>query len=199
MYSVHLNSPAILVAISRVQILLFFLDFWILVNFLIFGPKRAREGPQRVQGRILLHLDQVSAQMGPSWAQSGPFCFSISQKPILGPNSSKSNLGPRAIGPRAPSNMGSRAHGGRRPTFRRGVGGRSPPTATRGVWGGGSPPREKWTLELLPIAKSGTLDNSPHTTCAQSTQLALVQHRQHRSPSKRTELGSSNIFQGKSV
>ena len=115
-------------------IFVFFLNFWA-QN----GPRRAREGFHRFQGSIPLHLDQVSAQMGPS----GPLFFSISQKHILGPNSSKSGLGLEPIGPRVPSHMGSRAHGGRRPTFRRGVGERSPPTATRGVWVGGSPPTEK--------------------------------------------------------
>ena len=118
------------------------------------GPGRASIGSREGFRFIWTKFQPKWAHLGPNRA---PFHFSISQKPILGPNSSKSNLGPGAIGPRAPSNMGSRAHGGRRPTFRRGVGGRSPPTATRGVWGGGSPPREKWTLELLPIAKSGTL------------------------------------------
>ena len=138
-----------------------FWDFWILVNFWIFGPKMGPKGPGRASIGSGEGFRFIWTKFQPKWAHLGPnrapFYFSISQKPILGPNSSKSNLGPRAIGPRAPSNMGSRAHGGRRPTFRRGVGGRSPPTATRGVWGGGSPPREKWTLELLPIAKSGTL------------------------------------------
>ena len=87
-----------------------------------FQPKRAHLGPNRA-----------------------PFHFSISQNSFWSPNSSKSNLGPGAIGPRTPSNMGSRAHGGRRPTFRRGVGGRSPPTATRGsVEGWQPPPTLKW-------------------------------------------------------
>ena len=121
------------------------------------GPK----GPGRASIGSRDGLRFIWTNFQPKWAHLGPnrvpFCFSISQKPILGPNSSKSTLGPGAIGPRAPSNMGSRAHGGRRPTFRRGVGGRSPPTAMRGVWGGGSPPTEKGPLELLQTAKSETL------------------------------------------
>ena len=56
-----------------------FLDFSIFVFFLIFWvknePKRAREGFQRVRGGIPLHLDKVSAQMGPFGAHSGPFLF----------------------------------------------------------------------------------------------------------------------------
>ena len=136
-----------------------FLDFFM---FMIFRDAWGQKGPGRASKGSGERFRFIWTKFQPKWAHLGPngppFCFSISQKPILGPNSSKSTLGPVAIGPRAPSNMGPRAHGGRRPTFRRGVGGRSPPTATRGVWGGGSPPREKWTLELLAIAESGTLD-----------------------------------------
>ena len=134
------------------------------------GPGRASIGSREGFRFIWTKSQPKRAHLGPNGA---PFYFSISQKPILGPNSSKSSLGPGAIGPRAPSNMGHRAHGGRRPTFWRGVGGRSPPTATRGVWGGGSPPREKWTLELLPIAKSGTLQNGLGRVFA----LSIVQVR----------------------
>ena len=152
-----------------------FWDFGILVNFLIFRPKMGPKGPGRASIGSRDGLRFIWTKFQPKWAHLGPnrapFHFSISQKPILGPNSSKSSLGPGAIGPRAPSNMGSRAHGGRRPTFRRCVGGRSPPTATRGVWGGGSPPREKWTLELLPIAKSGTLTQ---LACSDSNMLKDV-------------------------
>ena len=117
------------------------------VIFLIFGPRMGPKGPGRASIGSRDGFCFIWIKFQPKWAPLGPnrapFYFRISQKPILGPNSSKCNLGPGPIGPRAPSNMGSRAHGGRRPTFRRGVGGRSPPTATRGVWGGGSHPREK--------------------------------------------------------
>ena len=40
------------------------------------------------------------------------------------------------------------------------VGGRSPPTAMLGCVGGGSPPTERQSLELLIIAKSGTPSTS---------------------------------------
>ena len=124
-----------------------FAIFWDFSIFGILGPKMGPKGPGRASKGSREGLRFIWTKFQPKWAHLGPnqapFYFSIPQKPILGPNSSKSNLGPGAIGPRAPSNMGSRAHGGRRPTFRRGVGGRSPPTATRGVWGGGSPPTLK--------------------------------------------------------
>ena len=104
----------------------------------MFGPQMGPKGPGRASIGFKDGLRFIWTKFQPKWAHLGPngapFYFSISQKPMLGPNSSKSNLGPGPIGPRAPSNMGSRAHGGRRPTFGRGVGGRSPPTATRGVW-----------------------------------------------------------------
>ena len=57
-----------------------FLDFWA-KN----GPKRAREGFQRVRGGIPLHLDKVSAQMGPFGAHSGPFLFFNFPKTHFGP------------------------------------------------------------------------------------------------------------------
>ena len=38
-------------------------------------------------------------------------------------------------------------------------GGGAPPLQRGGSGGAAAPPREKWTLELLPIAKSGTLFN----------------------------------------
>ena len=137
-----------------------FFDFWDFLDFGVKnGPKRAREGFQRVRGGIPLHLDKVSAQMGPFGAHSGPFLFFNFPKPILGPNSSKSIIPNEVLGPWGPGWGERAAPGGRRPTFRRGVGGRSPPTATRGVWGGGSPPTEKGPLELLQIAKSETLRN----------------------------------------
>ena len=117
------------------------------VHFWFFGPKMGPKGPGRASIGSRDRFRFIWTKFQPKWAHLGPnrapFSFSISQKPILGPNSSKSTLGPGAIGPRAPSNMGSRAHGGRRPTFRRGVGGRSPPTATRGVWGAAAPPHRK--------------------------------------------------------
>ena len=137
--------------------------FRCLCFFVFLGPKWALLGP----GGLPKGPGIDSVSFGPSFSPNGPIfgplrplsIFQFPQKPILYPNSSKSSLGPGPIGPRAPSNMGSRAHGGRRLTFRRGVGGRSPPTATRGS-GGRQPPREKWTLELLPIAKSRTLFSS---------------------------------------
>ena len=127
-----------------------FWDFWILVNFWIFGPKMGPKGPGRASKGSRDRFRFIWTKFQPKWAHLGPnqapFHFSISPKPILGPNSSSPVWVQGPYGPRAPSNMGSRAHGGRRPTFRRGVGGRSPPT-------------EQGPLELLQIAKSETLIN----------------------------------------
>ena len=68
-----------------------FLDFWA-KN----GPKRAREGFQWVRGSIPLHLDKVSAQMGPFGAHSGPFLFFNFPKT---PNSSNSTIPNEVLGP----------------------------------------------------------------------------------------------------
>ena len=118
------------------------------------GPGRASKGSGEAFRFIWTKFQPKWAHLGPIRA---PFCFSISPKPILGPNSSKSIIPNEVLGPWDPGWGERAAPGGRRPTFRRGVGGRSPPTATRGVWGGGSPPTEKGPLELLQIAKSETL------------------------------------------
>ena len=129
--------------------------------FWIFGPKMGPKGPGRASKGSGEAFRFIWTKFQPKWAHLGPirapFYFSISPKPILGPNSSKSIIPNEVLGPWGPGWGERAAPGGRRPTFRRGVGGRSPPTATRGVWGGGSPPTEKGPLELLPIAKSGTL------------------------------------------
>ena len=149
---------------SKAPDFVFFFDLFIDVG--IFEPKMGPLGPRKASKGSRDGFRLIWTKSQPKWAHLGPnrapFSFSIFQKNILGPNSSKSNPGPGPFGPRAPSNKASRAHGGRRPTFRRGVGGRSPPTATRGVWGGGSPPTEKYLLELLAIAKSGTLKVAPY-------------------------------------
>ena len=57
-----------------------FEDFWVKNE-----PKRAREGFQRVRGGIPLHMDKVSAQMGPFGAHSGPFFFFNFPKTHFGP------------------------------------------------------------------------------------------------------------------
>ena len=105
-------------SVTRVQISLFFWDFWILVIFRIFGPKMGPKGPGRASIGSTEGLRFIWIKFQPKWAHLGPngapFYFSISQKPILGPNSSKSTLGSGPTGPKAPSNIGSRAHGGRR-------------------------------------------------------------------------------------
>ena len=120
-----------------------FANFW---DFRIFGPKMGPNGPGRASIGSRDGFRFIWTKFQPKWTHLGPnrapFCFSISQKPILDPNSSKSTLGPGPFGPRAPSNMGSRAHGGRRPTFRRGVGGRSPPLQRGGSGGAAAPPEK---------------------------------------------------------
>ena len=132
------------------------------------GPGRASKGSGEAFRFIWTKFQPKWAHLGPIRA---PFCFSISPKPILGPNSSKSIIPNEVLGPWGPGWGERAAPGGRRPTFRRGVGGRSPPTATRVcVGGGGSPPTEKGPLELLPIAKkSGTLKKpDPCNDCGSS-------------------------------
>ena len=115
-----------------------------MVNFWIFGPKMGPKGPGRASKGSRDRFRFIWTKFQPKWAHLGPnrapFCFSISQKPILGPNSSSPVWVQGPYGPRAPSNMGSRAHGGRRPTFRRGVGGRSPPLQRGGGAGAAGPP-----------------------------------------------------------
>ena len=100
----------------RVPDFAIFSIFFIFMIFGSFGPKKgpkgAREGFQRVRGKITLHLDQVSAQMEPSWAQSGPFLFFNFLKTHLGPKWLQVQSG-------SSSHKGPRAPGGRRPTFRR--------------------------------------------------------------------------------
>ena len=117
------------------------------------GPGRASKGSGEAFRFIWTKFQPKWAHLGPIRA---PFYFSISPKPILGPNSSKSIIPNEVLGPWGPG-WGERvAPGGRRPTFRRGVGGGAPPLQRRGV-GGRQPPHRKEPLELLPIANSGTL------------------------------------------
>ena len=115
-------------------------------NMGLFGPGRASKGSREGLRFILTKFQPKWTHLGPNRA---PFCFSISQKSILGPNSSKSNLAPGSIWVPGPMEAEGRLFGGRRPTFRRGVGGRSPPTATRGVWGGRQPPHRKGALGAI--------------------------------------------------
>ena len=133
------------------------LDFWdfsVNKKKCFFGPGRVPEGSGGAFGFIWTKLQ-------PGWSHFGPvgahFRFPIFRKPIRGPNSSQESLGSGPIWGPGPMEAEGRHYGGRRPTFWRGVGGRSPPTATQGVWGGGSPPTEKGPLELFAIAKSETL------------------------------------------
>ena len=144
---------------TRVQISLIFGIFGF-GHFFICGPKMGPKVPGRASIRSGEGFRFIWTKFQPKWVHLGtnraPFCFSMSQKPILGPNSSKSSLGPGPFGPRAhpiwdlarpfgpsvPSNMGSRAHGGRRPTFRRGVGGGAPPLQRGGCGGAAAPPQK---------------------------------------------------------
>ena len=146
------------------------------------GPGRASKGSGEAFRFIWTKFQPKWAHLGPIRA---PFSFSISPKPILGPNSSKSIIPNEVLGPWGPGWGERAAPGGRRPTFRRGVGGRSPPTATRGVWGGGSPPTEKGPLELLPIAKSGTL-RSALDVCTRAPQAAHNVTREKLASEKET-------------
>ena len=93
------------------------------------GPKRAQKGPGRASKGSRDRLRFIWTKFQPKWAHLGPnrapFSFSISPKPILGPNSSKSSLGPWPIRAPGPLEAEGRHFGGRRPTFWRGVGRRS--------------------------------------------------------------------------
>ena len=134
-------------AITKATDFFNFWDFSILVIFWIFGPKMGPKGPGRASKGSRDRFRFIWTKFQPKWAHlrpnRTPFCFSISQKNTLGPNSSKSNPGPGPFGPRAPSHKASRAHGGRRPTFGRGVGGGGAPPLQRGVCGGAAAPSQK--------------------------------------------------------
>ena len=116
------------------------------------GPKWALLGPGVLSGPGGLPYGPGKdfASFGPSFspyaAILGPigplFVFEFPKKNILGPNSSKSSLGPVPIGPRAPSNMGPRAHGGQRPTFGGVLPGGAPPLQ-RGGYGAAAAPHRK--------------------------------------------------------
>ena len=132
-------------AINKGPDFVIFFDFSIFLIFLIFGSKMDPKGPGRASKGSGEAFRFIWTKFQPKWAHLGPirapFCFSISPKPILGPNSSKSIIPNEVLGPWDPGWGERAAPGGRRPTFRRGVGGRSPPTATRGVWGAQKGPK----------------------------------------------------------
>ena len=88
------------------------------------GPGRASKGSREAFRFIWTKFEPKWAHLGPIRA---PVCFSIAQKPILGPNSSKSIIPNEVLGPWDPGWGERAAPGSRRPTFRRGVGGRQPP------------------------------------------------------------------------
>jgi len=123
--------------VSDFAIFRFFWMFGIFRVFLFFfgffGPRRVPEGSGGAFGFIW-------TKFHPKWSHFGPvgahFRFPIFRKPIRGPNSSQESLGSGPIWGPGPMEAEGRHYGGRRPTFWRGVGGRSPPTATQGVWGG---------------------------------------------------------------
>ena len=82
--------------------------------FLIFDQKLTQKGP----GGLPKGLGRHSASFGQSFSPNGPirapFCFSISQKPNLGPNSSKSIIPNEVLGPWDPGWGKRAAPGGRR-------------------------------------------------------------------------------------
>ena len=102
---------------TRLQISLFFvfLDFWIFESKTwFFGPGRASKGFRDRLRFIWTKFQPKLTHLGPNQA---PFSFSISRKPIFGPNSSKSHLGPGPIWAPGPMEAEGRHFGGRRPTF----------------------------------------------------------------------------------
>ena len=117
----------------------FFFGFFriVLIFFWIFGPGRVPEGSGGAFGFIWTKFQ-------PKWSHFGPvgahFRFPIFWKPIWGPNSSQESLGSGPIRGPGPMEAEGRHYGGRRPTFWRGVGGRSPPTNCGGCGGAAAPP-----------------------------------------------------------
>ena len=117
-------------AYDKVQISLFFCDSFRFSLFLLLflDQKWTQKGP----GGLLWSGEAfrfIWTKFQPKWAYLGPirvpFCFSISPKPILGPNSSKSIIPNEVLGPWDlgwdPGWGEPAAPGGRRPTFRRGA------------------------------------------------------------------------------
>ena len=128
-----------------------FVFFWIVLDFFVFffvffGPGRVPEGSGGAFGFIWTKFQ-------PKWSHFGPvgahFRFPIFRKPIWGPNSSHQSLGSGPIWGPGPMEAEGRHYGGRRPTFWRGVGGRSPPTANPGGVGGRQPPHRKGVLGAI--------------------------------------------------
>ena len=81
-------------------------DFEVLVNFGIFGLKMGTKGAGRASIGSRDGLRFIWNKFQPKWAHLGPngapLCFSISQKNILDPNSSKFSLGPGPIWAQGP-------------------------------------------------------------------------------------------------
>ena len=150
---------------SRVQISLIFwiLGCWSISGFL--GPKWALLGP----GGLPKGPGMDSASFGPSFSPNGAILSPMGPLFVFQfpKNTFWAQIAPSPVwvhdpyGPRAPSHMGPMAHGGRRPTFRRGVEGRSPPTAKRGVCvcGAGKPPHRKGTLGAIASSEIWNPDN----------------------------------------
>ena len=133
--------------VSDFAIFRFFGFFWIFLDFFgFFGPGRVPEGSRGAFGFIWTKFQ-------PKWSHFGPvgahFRFPIFWKPIWGPNSSQESLGSGPIRGPGPMEAEGRHYGGRRPTFWRGVGGRSPPTANPGGVGGRQPPHRKGVLGAI--------------------------------------------------
>ena len=74
--------------VTRVQISLILLDFWILVNFEIVGSKMGPKGPGRASKGSGAAFHFICTKLQPEWVHLGPigapFCFSISPKNNFG-------------------------------------------------------------------------------------------------------------------
>ena len=130
-----------------------FFDFLIFLIFWILGPKMDPEGPGRASKGSGEAFRFIWTKFQPKWAHLGPirapFCFSISPKPILGPNSSKSIIPNEVLGPWGPGWGERAAPGGRRPTFGGVWGGAEPPHCNAGGVGVRQPPHRKRALGAI--------------------------------------------------
>ena len=126
---------------------LYFLYFWILRIFVIFGPKMGPKGPGRASKGSGAAFRFICTKFQPKWAHLGPigvpFCFSISQKPMFGPNSSKSIIPNEVLGPWGPGWGGACGPWRPKADFSEGCGGAAAPPLQRWGCGGAAAPPQK--------------------------------------------------------
>ena len=109
----------------------------------------AREGFQRIRGGIPLHLDKVSAQMGPFGAHLGPFLFCNFPKTHFGPKWLQVHNPKRGFGALGPRLGGACGPWRPKADFSEGCGGAEPPHCNAGGVVGRQPPHRKGTLGAI--------------------------------------------------